>query len=201
MAEPAPARRAFRRALGCALLLGLGPVGCSRAPATWDGGPAPSVSAPVAATPLWPGRTPPTLPADPPAPRALPDVDLPANGLRGVSPALLLRADPGVPGSVKNGLDRCPGSRCRLLPPAFADLTGRGVPELVLAFDDEGRTWLWVYTVSDGSVVRILDYVGQPGLTASAAGRELVIGEAEGARVSTVRFRWNGHVLAPARAG
>ncbi|WP_102925608.1 hypothetical protein [Streptomyces noursei] len=125
----------------------------------------------------------------------------PEGGLRKVSPEQLLRADPGVPEVVKGSLGDCPGRRCRLRTPVYVDLTGDGKPELVLAFDDTGRTLMWAYTASGGSVRRVLDYAGPQQMTATAIGRDLVVDESGEGRKSTVRFRWNGRVLAPVPVG
>ncbi|MFF4602668.1 hypothetical protein ACFY12_07925 [Streptomyces sp. NPDC001339] len=77
------------------------------------------------------------------------------------------------------------------------DLTGDGKPELVLAFDDAGRTLMWVYTASGDSVRRVLDYAGPSQMAAATVGRDLVVDESGGGRKATVRYRWNGEVLVP----
>ncbi|MFF0630332.1 hypothetical protein [Streptomyces sp. NPDC004296] len=126
----------------------------------------------------------------------MPGVSVPEGGLDNVPPEQLLRADPGVAESVKGLLGDCPGTRCRLRAPAHPDLTGDAKPDLVLAFDDVGRTWLWAYAASGDKVRRVLDYAGQPELTAATVGRDLVIDESHGGRKSTIRYCWNGQVLA-----
>ncbi|WEB39548.1 MULTISPECIES: hypothetical protein [Streptomyces] len=135
----------------------------------------------------------------------VPEVTVPGGsegGLRKVPPERLLRADPGVPEVVKGSLGHCPGMRCRLRAPVYVDLTGDGKPELVLAFDDDsGRTWMWVYTASGGSVRRVLDYAGPSQVTAATVGRDLVVDESGEGRKATVRYRWNGRVLAPVPVG
>ncbi|MGD3112287.1 hypothetical protein [Streptomyces sp. YGL11-2] len=180
-------------AVGMALAAGCAPAGGMR-----DAGVAPSVSVPESASPLWPGR-PPARSQGGPAPSAVPvpDATVPEGGLRKVPPERLLRADPGVPEVVKGSLGNCPGKRCRLRAPVYVDLTGDGKPELVLAFDDTGRTLMWVYTASGDSVRRVLDYAGPPQTAAATVGRDLVVDESGGGRKSTVRYRWNGQALAP----
>ncbi|SHN34928.1 hypothetical protein [Streptomyces yunnanensis] len=180
-------------------------AGCAPDEGTRDAGVAPSVTAPDSASPLWPGR-PPAPSHGGPAPSAVPVPQVtvpegPEGSLRKVSPDRLLRADPAVPEVVKGSLGNCPGTRCRLRAPVYVDLTGDGKPELVLAFDDIGRTLMWVYTASGDSVRRVLDYAGQPQMTAATVGRDLVVDESGGGRKSTIRYRWNGRALAPVPVG
>ncbi|MGW1077288.1 hypothetical protein [Streptomyces sp. NPDC002537] len=172
--------------------------GCAPAEGARDNGVAPSVTAPASASPLWPGHSPGPS-HDEPAPSAVPvpGVTVPEGDLREVPPEQLLRADPGVPDSVKN----CSGTRCQLRDPVYVDLTGDGKPELVLAFDDIGRTLMWVYTASGNSVRRILDCAEPSWMTVATVGRDLVVDESGDGHKSTTRYRWNGKVLTPVPSG
>ena len=129
----------------------------------------------MTASPLWPDRTPAVAPAKPGqgfhARGPVPGVAVPDGDLSRVDGVRLLAADPATDRAVQSGLKDCPdGSSCRLRPPAYADLTGDGRRELVLAYDDLGRTILWVYTAVGEQAHAVLEYAGRPGLTADTLG-------------------------------
>ncbi|MFE9374690.1 hypothetical protein ACFYM2_33655 [Streptomyces sp. NPDC006711] len=191
------------RAAGCAGVL-LVLAGCSAGEGVRDDGPAPSPSASVTASPLWPGHTVTAAPAKPGqgfhARGPVPGVDVPGGDLTKVDGVRLLAADPGTDRAVRNGLKECPQqSSCRLRPPAYADLTGDGERELVLAYDDLGRTILWVYTAVGEQAHAVLEYAGRPGMSAETLGTDLVVTEPAGGRDRQVAttLRWNGSELAP----
>ncbi|MEU9097150.1 hypothetical protein [Streptomyces sp. NPDC048361] len=125
---------------------------------------------------------------------------VPGGDLTRVDGVRLLAADPGTDRAVQSGLKECPeGSSCRLRPPAYADLTGDGERELVLAYDDLGRTILWVYTAVGERAHAVLEYAGRPGLSAETLGTDLVVTEPAGGRdrQAATTLRWNGSELAP----
>ncbi|MEK8170140.1 hypothetical protein NKH77_11395 [Streptomyces sp. M19] len=99
-------------------------AGCATETGARDGGAAPSLSAPVSASPLWPDYTPPSTPVPGDGPQAskpyLPveEVTVPARGLRAVSAKDLLDRDPNVPGLVRSALKGCPGDPCGLRAPS-----------------------------------------------------------------------------------
>lgn len=123
---------------------------------------------------------------------------VPKEGLRGMDPMEILKADPRAKGLVRlPAIDRPgqPGIR----PPVLHDLTGRdGSPELIIAADVEShRTVVIVYTVRDGRVVPILYTVGSR-LAVEAVGTDLVTrGAADDGAEQAVRYRWDGVRLSP----
>ncbi|MFG2716696.1 hypothetical protein ACGFW5_00060 [Streptomyces sp. NPDC048416] len=201
MPLPTTGRRA--RAAGCAFAV-LALAGCSAGEGVRDDGPATAPSASVTASPLWPDHTASAAPAKPGqgfrARGPVPGVTVPEGDLARVDGARLLGADPTTDRAVQAGLKECPdGSACRLRPPAYADLTGDGRRELVLAYDDLGRTILWVYTAVGEQAHAVLEYAGRPGMSAETLGTDLVVTEPAGGRdrQSVTTLRWNGAVLAP----
>lgn len=176
-------------------------TGCSSATGLRDDGPASPVHLSATASPLWPDHSPAPSPdrhsgvmQHEYAP--VPGFTVPAGELKNVSPSQLLKADPAVSDTVKIDLGDCAGPGGCLRSPVYTDLTGDGRPELVLAVDSPVRTCLLVYTASGDSARLILESVGQPGLTASTVGRDLVIERTGTSRITT-RYRWNGKVLEP----
>ncbi|MFJ8308064.1 MULTISPECIES: hypothetical protein [unclassified Streptomyces] len=201
MPLPTTGRRA--RATACAVAL-LALAGCSAGEGLRDDGPAPTPTTSATASPLWPDHTPGVVPGRPGqgfhAREPVPGVTVPDGDLTKVDGVRLLAADPATDRAVESGLKECPdGSSCRLRTPAYADLTGDGKRELVLAYDDLGRTILWVYAAAGEQAHAVLEYAGRPGLTAEILGRDLVITEPTGGRdrQSTTTLRWNGTELAP----
>ncbi|MEV8522994.1 MULTISPECIES: hypothetical protein [unclassified Streptomyces] len=202
MPLPTTGRRA--RAAACAVAL-LALAGCSAGEGVRDDGPAPTPASSVSASPLWPDRTPAAAPSRPGqgfhAREPVPGIAVPDGDFSRVDGVRLLAADPATDRAVQSGLKDCPdGSSCRLRPPAYADLTGDGQRELVLAYDDLGRTILWVYTAVGEQAHAVLEYAGRPGLTADTLGQDLVVAEPTGGgrdRQSTTTLHWNGTELAP----
>ncbi|MFG3285237.1 hypothetical protein [Streptomyces sp. NPDC048111] len=205
MPLPTTGRRA--RAMVCALAataLACALAGCSAGEGVRDDGPATAPSASATASPLWPGHTPTAVPARPGqgfrARGPVPGVSVPDGDLRQVDGVRLLTADPGTDRAVRSGLKDCgDGSSCRLRPPAYPDLTGDGRSELVLAYDDLGRTILWVYTAVGEQAHAVLEYAGRAGTSAATLGTDLVITQPAGGRdrESATTLRWNGSELAP----
>ncbi|MER5564552.1 MULTISPECIES: hypothetical protein [unclassified Streptomyces] len=201
MPLPTPARHA--RAAGYALAV-LALAGCSAGEGVRDDGPAPTPSVSATASPLWPDHTAAVPPAKPGqgfhARGPVPGVTVPGGDLTQVQGVRLLAADPATDRTVESGLKECPdGPSCRLRPPAYADLTGDGKRELVLAYDDLGRTILWVYTAVGERAHAVLEYAGRPGTSAATLAGDLVITEPAGGRnrESATTLRWNGTELAP----
>ncbi|MFE9117841.1 hypothetical protein [Streptomyces sp. NPDC007172] len=136
---------------------------------------------------------------EPPVPLAdAPKV--PADGLRGLDPAAVLKADPRARSLIRLPLIHSPG-RPGIRPPVFHDLTGDGgPPEMIVAADLESRrTAVIVYSVRDGRIVPILYTVGSR-LAVEAVGTDLVTrGAADDGAEQVVRYRWDGVRLTPIR--
>ncbi|MGW2812320.1 hypothetical protein [Streptomyces sp. NPDC001415] len=134
---------------------------------------------------------------EPPVP--LPEsLKVPKEGLRGMDPMEILRADPRAKGLVRLPVIDRPG-RPGIRPPALHDLTGHdGRPELIIAADVEShRTVVIVYTARDGRVVPILYTVGSR-LAVEAVGTDLVTrGAADDGAEQAVRYHWDGVRLSP----
>ncbi|MFF4185536.1 hypothetical protein ACFYZ9_20305 [Streptomyces sp. NPDC001691] len=201
MPLPTTGRRA-RTAAWVLAVLALG--GCSAGEGVRDDGPAATPAASASASPLWPDHTAGATPTRPGqgfhARAAVPGVTVPDGDLARVDGVRLLAADPATDRAVQSGLKDCPnGSSCRLRPPAYADLTGDGRRELVLAYDDLGRTILWVYTAVGEQAHAVLEYAGRPGTSAATLGTDLIVTEPAGGRnrESATTLRWNGTELAP----
>ncbi|MET9362649.1 hypothetical protein ABZX93_17280 [Streptomyces sp. NPDC006632] len=201
MPLPTTGRRA--RGAACALAV-LALAGCSAGEGVRDDGPAPTPSTSVTPSPLWPDHTAAVAPSRPGqgfhARGPVPGVVVPGGDLTRIDGVRLLAADPGTDRAVQSGLKECPdGPSCRLRPPAYADLTGDGERELVLAYDDLGRTILWVYTAVGERAHAVLEYAGRPGMSAETLGSDLVVTEPAGGRdrQSATTLRWNGAELAP----
>ncbi|ADI12189.1 hypothetical protein SBI_09071 [Streptomyces bingchenggensis BCW-1] len=182
----------------------VGIAGCASGTGAQDDGAAPRLSPPTSAVPLWPGFTPPSTPEQVgPAPgfvRYLPvdGVSAPADGLAGVSPKRLLDNDPNVAKVLQGTLSGCPGAHCPLRKPVLRDLTGDGRDELVAAVDlpEFQRTLVQVYRATGRTVRPVLIYWGQLGVTGETYGRDLIITSTGDDGRITVRFRWNGEVMA-----
>ncbi|MFD7338696.1 hypothetical protein ACFV98_22210 [Streptomyces violascens] len=136
--------------------------------------------------------------------RGEPPVPLPASlkvpkeGLRGMDPMAILKADPRAKSLVRLPMIDRPG-RAGIRPPVLHDLTGQdGSPELIIAADLETRrTVVIVYTVRDGRVVPVLYTVGTR-LAVEAVGTDLVTrGAADDGAEQAVRYRWDGARLSP----
>lgn len=187
--------------VGCAAL-----TGCAAGNGgVEDGGVAPSLSAPVSSSPLWPDHTSPPSERnglDPgPTKPYLPvkGVSVPGGGLRKVPLEDLLSHDPNVPGVVSVMPKVCPGAKCGIRTPVHRDLTGDGADELIVAVDDPGTasTVVVVYRATGHTVRPILVAYGQLGLTGETLGRDLVLTWAGASGEYITRYRWNGKVMAP----
>ncbi|MFI6469021.1 hypothetical protein ACIBL5_01960 [Streptomyces sp. NPDC050516] len=134
---------------------------------------------------------------EPPVP--LPEsLKVPKEGLRGMDPMAILKADPRAKTLVRLPVIDHPG-RPGIRPPVLHDLTGHdGSPELIVAADLETRrTVVIVYTVRDGRIVPIL-YTAGTRLAVEAVGTDLVTrGAADDGAEQAVRYRWDGARLSP----
>ncbi|CAM5393224.1 hypothetical protein SXANM310S_05882 [Streptomyces xanthochromogenes] len=125
---------------------------------------------------------------------------VPKDGLRGVDPMAVLKADPRGRPLTRLPLIHGPG-KAGIRPPAFHDLTGDGgPPEMIIAADLENRrTAVIVYSVRDGRIVPILYTTGSR-LAVEAVGTDLVTrGAAVDGAEQVVRYRWDGVRLSPVR--
>ncbi|MES4908366.1 MULTISPECIES: hypothetical protein [unclassified Streptomyces] len=179
-------------------------AGCASGTGAQDDGRAPRLSPPTSAVPLWPGFTPPPTPEQaqtaPRFVRYLPveGVSAPAGGLAGLSAKRLLDKDPNVPKVIQESLTGCPGAHCPLRKPVLRDLTGDGRDELVAAVDlpEFQRTLVQVYRAAGRTVRPVLMYWGQLGVTGETYGHDLIITSTGDNGRFTVRYRWNGEVMA-----
>lgn len=182
---------------------------CGSGMGTADDGPAPALSPPEKARPLWPGYTPPASPTDTDLPvEAQYDpiedvrVSLPLSRAKAVD---LLLADPNVSASFSNKVYICSrqaGDGCPTLRDvAHRDFTGDGRDEAVVAVDDPSgdQTLLAVYQipVRGSTVLPLLVTVLPLGSIASSVGRELLVTSPDpGTRTTTVsRYSWDGKIL------
>ncbi|MFJ8308026.1 MULTISPECIES: hypothetical protein [unclassified Streptomyces] len=135
--------------------------------------------------------------ADPPSPLTE-ALKVPKDGLRGMDPMEIIKADPRAKSLARLPMIDRPG-RPGLRPPVLHDLTGRdGSPELIISADLENhRTVVIVYTVRDARVVPIL-LTGGSRLAVEAVGTDLVTrGAADDGAEQAVRYRWDGVRLSP----
>ncbi|MEW9515437.1 hypothetical protein [Streptomyces tubercidicus] len=153
-------------------------------------------------SPLWPSYTP--LPRSGKPNDYLDDVSppvphftVPPGGLKEVSPAKLLAADPDLPNALRYWAQHCRKPDCRLHSPVYPDLIGGGRTVLLLNFELNGYTTLAGYVASGDSVRSVLDYSGEK-VQVGTVGRDLVV-EENGDSHKTTRYRWNGEQLAPVR--
>lgn len=204
--RPRPGHRLPRGVVSTLLAVSaaVGAAGCAPQGGVRDDGTAPTLSAPSSAVPLWPGYTPPFLPAatkPPSSKRYLPvkNVQVPARGLAALSAKTLLEHDPNVPEAVHKVVSTCTAGGCPLRDAVRRDLTGDGRAEMVVAVDlpEFERTLLQVYSAAPGRTVRlVLIYWGPLGLTGDTFGRDLLITATGNDGRFTTRFRWNGDVMA-----
>ncbi|MFC8080757.1 hypothetical protein ACFUN8_35100 [Streptomyces sp. NPDC057307] len=181
-----------------------GTAGCAAETGARDGGPAPSLSPPVSAAPLWPDYAPPEPPDSGEAEKQnferyppVKDVTVPAGGLKKLSVRELLTKDPNVPDFVRAALRSCPGADCGLRDPVYKDLTSDGLDELVVALDEpsSGLTLIQVYRASGETVRPVLINFGPVGLTGETFGTDLILTSAGQTGRVTTRYRWNGEVM------
>ncbi|MFZ3470055.1 hypothetical protein ACODT3_26685 [Streptomyces sp. 4.24] len=191
--------RLTRRSLAAALLCtGLG--GCAAPGGLGHGEPAPPVSAQPRPTPLWPlwaddsattggaaaaSRMPPPEPLEN-GPTVGPE------GVEKVDVLAVLGADRTMKAFGRAGKIDGPG-RAGVRPPAFADLTGDGKHELIIAADSAtGRSALSVYTVAGGKLVPILFTTGRR-MSPETVGSDLLVRTAdEDGSAHAVRYHWDG---------
>ncbi|MEU8828774.1 hypothetical protein [Streptomyces sp. NPDC048636] len=201
-----PLRARLARGVLCVLVAGgvaAGVANCAPPAGPRDGGPAPRLSAPTSASPLWPDDTPAPGRPDKAAPtyaRYLPleKVRVPKAGVTALSAKNLLMLDPNVTSFVQMSVKPCPKSYCPLREPEYRDLTGDGRDEMVVAVDlpKFDRTLLEIYAVSGRTVRPILIFWGPLGLGGDTYGRDLLITATSATGRYTTRFHWNGEVMA-----
>ncbi|MGI5404566.1 hypothetical protein ACQEVG_34945 [Streptomyces sp. CA-135486] len=195
-------RRTLITALAaCAAVVGLG--GCAAEAGARDGGPAPTLSPPTSASPLWPEYAPPPTPTPTGPDRpylSIKGVEVPAAGLKRIAVKELLEKDPNVPPLVQAAMENCPGPDCGLRRPVYRDLTGDGQDELVVALDaqEAGLTLIQVYGAFGTAVRPVLISWGPLGLTGETFGRDLVLTSTGNDGRFTTRYRWDGNVLTAA---
>ncbi|MFG2875820.1 hypothetical protein ACGFYU_12565 [Streptomyces sp. NPDC048337] len=190
---PSP-RRPLLAALLCACALAAG--GCGAPGGLGAGTPAPPVSIQPRPEPLWPAWT--NAPGEPvgrrePAPMPLQRAPaLGADGLVGVDPTAVVRADPRMRPYLGRDEIRTPG-RAGIRPPVYRDLTGDGRQELIVAADTAtGRSALSVYAVVHGKIVSILFTMGRQ-MAAEAVGTDLLVRiAADDGSEQAVRYHWDG---------
>ncbi|MGW2861038.1 hypothetical protein [Streptomyces sp. NPDC001205] len=118
---------------------------------------------------------------------------VPKEGLRGLDPMEILKADPRGRSLARLPMIDRPG-RPGIRPPVLHDLTGHdGSPELIIAADVESRrTVVIVYTARAGRIVPVL-YTSGTRMAVEAVGTDLVTrGAADDGAEQAVRYRWDG---------
>jgi hypothetical protein len=189
--------------------------GCGSPGGLRSEGPAPGAAAPAL---VWPERK--VTPQNEfviaedsawPLP-SLPNVH--QGDMRTVDPMAVLRADaestPELelgdalhPDTVAAMIDECVDSGpdrkgCPIRPASYHDLTGDGLPELILGFDlAPDQCEVRAYTSKGGTVTRILATVGNP-RTVEVADGELIIREPDWTRgyESSTIYKWDGEKMA-----
>lgn len=183
-------------ALLCACACALAAGGCCAPGGLGAGGAAPPVSVQPRPEPLWPAWA--EAPGTAVGRREGPPVPLrngPAvgpDGLGGVDPMAVVRADPRMSPFLGKGGIRGPG-RAGFRPAVYRDLTGDGQQNLIVAADTESnRSALSVYAVSRGRIVSVLFTIGRQ-LTADAVGTDLLVHiAADDGSEQAVRYHWDG---------
>ncbi|MFD9409205.1 hypothetical protein ACFWBN_19600 [Streptomyces sp. NPDC059989] len=189
-----PLSRRLLAALLCTCALAAG--GCGAPGGLGTGTPAPPVSTQPRPEPLWPAWTnAPGAAVGRREPAPLPLKSAPAvgaDGLAGVDPKDVVRADPRMRPYLGKDEIRAPGP-AGTRPPVYRDLTGDGQQELVVAADTAtGRSALSVYAVVHGKIVSILFTIGRQ-LAAEAVGTDLLVRiAADDGSEQAVRYHWDG---------
>lgn len=189
--------RPTRRSLAAALLcIGLG--GCAAPGGLGHGETAPPVSSQSRPEPLWPlwtdtpnssgtavaGRVPPPQPLDG-APAVGPE------GIEKVDVRDILRADKAMK-QYGNAREIVGPGKAGVRPPRYADLTGDGNHELIVAGDSAtGHSVLSVYTAIGGKIVPIL-LTGGRRMSAEIIDRDLLIRTADDGSTHMIRYHWDG---------
>ncbi|MFD5146134.1 hypothetical protein [Streptomyces sp. NPDC058401] len=188
------------RRLAAAALLCIGLGGCGTPGGLGPGEAAPPVSSQPRPEALWPswtdspsssgtavaGRVPAPRPLDG-APTVGPE------GIGKVDVMAVIRADKAM--KRFSGGKQIPGpGKAGIRPPRYADLTGDGKPELIVAADSEtGRSVLSVYTAAaDGRIVPILFTSGRR-MSAETLGTDLLVrtNDDDGS-AHDIRYHWDG---------
>lgn len=191
--------RPTRLSLAAAALLCIGLGGCAAPGGLGAGEAAPPVSSQPQPQALWPSwtdspsssgaavasRVPPPTPLD----------DAPAVGPAGIAKVdvqAVLRADKAMKKFADEQELKGPG-KAGVRPPRYADLTGDGKPELIVAVDSPtGRSMLSVYTAIDGKILPILFTSGRR-LSAEIVGSDLLIRTADDdGSAHSIRYHWDG---------
>ncbi|MEU4925616.1 hypothetical protein AB0G54_03760 [Streptomyces yokosukanensis] len=189
---------------GCAVLVAAGAAtGCAATDGLAAGEPAPSVSVqprPESVWPAWtrgsdsaPGAEASTHQPPPEPLKGLPRIGTDAvKDLRDLDVRTVLRADPRTRPYADQPVTDRPGP-AGLRPPRYADLSGDGQPELLVAADTEsGRTLLAVFAARAGRVYTVL-LTGGRQVAVETLGQDLVLRSlcTDGAQ-QAVRFHWDG---------
>lgn len=185
--------------LAAAALLCLGLGGCAAPGGLGHGEVAPPVSSQPRPRPLWPswtespsssgtavaGRVPPPQPLTG-APAVGPE------GIEKVDVMAVLRADKAMKRFGDGKRIEGPG-KAGLRPARFADLTGDGNPELIVAADTQtGRSVLSVYTAAAGKIVPILFTSGRR-MSADIVGTDLLVRTTDDdGSAHDIRYHWDG---------
>ncbi|WP_407839282.1 hypothetical protein ACE1OC_27655 [Streptomyces sp. DSM 116496] len=187
------------RSIAAAALLCTGLGGCGAPGGLGPDEVAPPVSSQPQPKPLWPswtespssggtavaGRVPPPRPLD----------DAPAVGPEGIEKVdvmTVVRADKAMKRFSEGKQIQSPG-KAGLRPARYADLTGDGHHELIVAADTQtGRSVLSVYTAADGKIVPILFTSGRR-LSAETVGTDLLVRTTdEDGSAHDIRYHWDG---------
>ncbi|MGH4028106.1 hypothetical protein ACQB60_04120 [Actinomycetota bacterium Odt1-20B] len=193
-------RRRLLLAAPLAALAAAALAGCGGANGLADGDIAPSMSVQPHPEPFWPAWSSPSSDAPaadtatrqppPKALKGLPKVD--DDQIADLDVATILRADPRMRPLSDRATISGPG-RAGLRPPVYADLTGDGRRDLLVAADlESGRSVLAVYTMRDGKVYPILFTSGRR-MSIEALGKDILVRSpcADGGE-QAVRYHWNG---------
>ncbi|RST03331.1 hypothetical protein EF910_20465 [Streptomyces sp. WAC07149] len=176
-------------AAGCAAPGGLAP-GESVAPVSPQPQPEPLWPAWTDASPRAAGAATGTRQPPPEPLRDAPEVG--PGGLRAVDATAVAKADKRMKLFLGKGVLNAPGG-AGLRPAVYADLTGNGQKELVVAADTEsGRTALSVYAAEGKRIVPVLFTVGRR-MQAESIGQDLLVRTApDDGSEQVVRYHWDG---------
>lgn len=191
--------RPTRRSLAASALLCIGLGGCAAPGGLGHGEAVPPVSAQPQPLPLWPswtespssggpavaGKVPPPQPLDG-APAVGPQ------GIEKVDVMAVVRADKAMKRFGDGKTIDGPG-KAGIRPARYADLTGDGHPELIVAADAQtGRSVLSVYTAAGRKIVPILFTSGRQ-LRAETIGTDLLVRTTdEDGSEHDIRYHWDG---------
>ncbi|MFH8409880.1 hypothetical protein ACH4FX_34640 [Streptomyces sp. NPDC018019] len=188
--------------------------GCAGTGEARSTGPTPAVSAPAQ---LWPE---PPLPPRPAAGKASADTrpaplhgvpDVPSGDIRRASWLEIVKAQTAADSAHHGGpqfgpstlrkIRRCTADQqrdkqCPVRAPRYRDLNGDGKDELIVGIEEGADHLLavWVFTVRDGKVTRIMDAGARP-LSVQVSGRDVILREpsdSAGYEMRTV-YSWDAH--------